>query len=145
MKHSNIVYLSVMKKIIIGLLVTLASCSGIDTLEDNSNDKMIWVKIDMRKEPRDDSIGVWHCGQIAFAELNKMRHGEKVELLTLKNVRYWSGKQVEIYEDEEEYGEYIFDPALIVKMSMLKQDPIAYEPDSLLSERALAYKAENYK
>jgi hypothetical protein len=118
----------------------------VDSLSEAEGNKLIWVKLDMRWEPHEDSVGYLHFGQIAYKNLVNIRNDKEVKLISLSNIRYLDKDyNIDIYEDEDIEGEYVFDPELVVKMRILKKDPLEYEPDSLLSKKAIQYKNDNYK
>lgn len=123
-----------MKKTIlsIGIIFTLISCNL--NLRDNLSQEKAWVYVELEAITSSDTSSYYYYGQISQQLLDKIdEKNQNKGLFMLSNIRYLDDfNEMKAYEDEYDQGSLFFRIQDIVKIQVLKEDPLYH--NSLATE-----------
>lgn len=123
------------------VLFNLSSCVNLQSPKDKSEPGMQWVYISAEVITLNDSTHYFYYGQLEADKMNLLNEKNPPLFLTLKNIRYWNNDdKLEIYEDSSWLGTKFFRTGDIVKIDLLKDDPVLTLDKDDLAENSLKFK-----
>jgi hypothetical protein len=124
----------------------LGSCQNTANKEISENEQQ-WVSVAVEVSLLTDTTDYYYYGQMDADKIQRMNERGSVPMFfTLKNIRYWNDSdKLEIYEDSSFLGKRMFLTKDLVKIDLMKDDPVLTYKKESLTDRALAFRSKQSK
>jgi hypothetical protein len=142
MPKKNIFKMIIIISILLHLLFT--GCTDFKDQKIQEND--VWVFLTIRYNTNEDYNFDYYFGSVdkdLYKKISENRINQG--FITIKNIRYWMDKKIEIYEDDQDADSRTYRIEDIREIKLKKGDPIYLYSNEDLSEEAKLFVAENPK
>lgn len=117
------------------VILLMYSCNQVKdvVIEKADKDYQQWVFIVMEIPSYTDTINYYYYGQVKSDLLDEMEQNDTEGFFLLRNIRFINkDDKLDVYEDKIELGTVLYRKRDIVKISVVKTDPIlTMKPDEL--------------